>query len=419
IFTASVRRDASNIFGVSTNNRWLPLWSMGIAWNISEEPFLRSSEVDNLKLRLTYGYSGNIANDMSAQTILQFFNNAASTQVSLPAARIISAPNPELRWEKVATGNAGLDFVLFSNRIQGTLDVYVKKTMDLIDAFILDPTVGRSSMSMNVANTKSRGFDLSLTSENMRSLNLEWRSTVLFSYNNNWITKTYRNYNSPSDFLRPGVISLLEGTIAYPAYSYAWGGLNPESGQPYGVIDGVLSDDYRAITRTPLDQLVYHGSARPLYFGSVRNDFRYKSLSLSVNVIWRWAYFFRRKSIDYADLFNFSEGHKDYYQRWQSPGDELVTNVPAFEYPVGLGNTIYRNSEILMENGNHIRLQDIRLGYDISPVGKWRISRLQVFSTVNNVGFIWRANKHGLDPDLGTNTIPLPKNFVLGVSLQF
>lgn len=417
--SASFRKDASNMLGVATNNRWAPLWSVGVAWNLKNEKYFRSDIIDNLKLRLTYGYSGNVDNSMSAHTIISYLNNPLSSQVNLPAATIYMPPNPELRWEKVGTINAGMDFSAFHGRVAGRIDIYRKKTNDLIDAFLLDPTTGRNAMSMNVANTKSRGVDANVTVTNIKHRKMQWLTNVIFSYNNNWITHTYREYTSPSSYLRPGIMSYLEGSIAYPAYSYAWAGLDPETGAPQGILDGEVTTDYRAITRSPLDQLVFHGSARPLYFGSLRNDFNYAGLSLSINITWRWAYYFRRPHIDYSYLLAYGEGHADYYNRWQKPGDELHTDVPAFEYPVGSGNNVYRNSSILMERGDHIRLQDIRLGYDLPHAGQLGFDRIHIYLYASNLGFIWRANKHKLDPDLGGNSIPIPRNFAFGLTLDF
>lgn len=418
IVSGSFRKDASNILGVSTNNRWTPLWSAGLAWNVSNEQYFRSTVIDNLKLRLTYGYSGNVDNSMSAYTIISYLNNPASSQVNLPAARISTPPNPELRWEKVGTINVGLDFALFSDRITGSLDVYRKNTKDLIDAFLLDPTTGRSSMNMNVANTKGRGVDANVTTRNIRNAKFQWLTNILFSYNNNWITRTYREYTSPAPYLQPGTISYLEGTMAYPAYSYAWAGLDSQTGVAQGILDGVVTQDYAAIFGTPLDQLVFHGSARPLYFGTLRNDFSYAGISLSVNITWRWSYYFRRKSIDYRELLEYGEGHADYYRRWQKPGDELMTEVPVFEYPIGYSNSFFQQSAVLMEKGDHIRLQDVRIGYDLPYAKKIGINRAHIYVYASNLGFIWRANKHGLDPDLGGNSIPIPRNFAFGLTLD-
>jgi hypothetical protein len=122
--TASARKDASNLFGLSTNDKWKPLWSVGAAWNVTNEPFLRVSWLNNLKLRGSYGYSGNIDLGRSAVTTTQTYGISAFTNGLM--AQFSQFSNPELRWEKVGTINLGLDFAVLKNRLSGSVEVYQK-----------------------------------------------------------------------------------------------------------------------------------------------------------------------------------------------------------------------------------------------------------------------------------------------------
>lgn len=417
--TASARRDASNLFGVSTNNKWTPLWSVGASWALHHEGFFRSNALELLKLRATYGYSGNVDNSMSALTTIYYLNNAPSIGVDWPSAMLNYPPNPALRWEKVGNVNVGVDFGLTRARLSGSIDFYQKFTRDLLQEAPLDPTTGRSSMTMNVANTRSRGVDA-----NIRGIILDnsfsWEANLLFSYNNNWIVKSKRKYSNPRTFVGTGNISYAEGTIAFPAYSYKWAGLDPQTGEPRGYLNGEISKDYRAITsnQTTLDDLVFHGSARPLFFGSLRNNLSYRGFSISANISWRFKYFFRRLGLDYTRLLNNGDAHVDFYHRWMKPGDELTTHVPVFNYPINTqANTLYQNSEVLMEKGDHIRLQDIRIGYTLMGKNK-RFRNAHFFIYSSNLGILWRANKLGLDPGLSGN-IPYPRSYSLGVNINF
>lgn len=418
IVSGSARRDASNLFGVATNNKWTPLWSAGFAWVLNKEPFMNVTWLSLLKLRATYGYSGNVSNQAVGMTTLYYYSSNTMPEVSWPAAAISSPPNPQLRWEKVGNLNVGVDFSLWNNRLSGSIDLYQKKTNDLISRFPLDPTTGFGSMDMNVGKTESKGIDVNIKSVNTTG-RLIWTSNVVFSYNNNWVRESYYGYSSPSSYVRTGGWSNMKGTMFFPAYSYKWAGLNPETGQPRGYLNGKVSEDYRQITsrETTLDELVLHGSARPIFFGALRNTVQYDRFSLSANIAFRLNYFFRRTGLDYQRLFSSGDGHEDYRKRWQHPGDEQYTHVPALQYPLGAGNTFYQYSEVLMEPGDHIRLQDIRLDYRVGQ-SYWGVKQLNLFLLVNNVGILWRANDLKLDPDV-RGGIPLPRSYAVGLNLNF
>jgi hypothetical protein len=162
----------------------------------------------------------------------------------------------------------------------------------------------------------------------------------------------------------------------------------------------------------------FEGSSRPTTFGSLRNNFSYQSLSLSVNINYKLNYYFRKSTYTSSGLGE----NEDYYSRWQKPGDELKTNVPSVQYPPYTTDRdlFYAYSSALIDKGDHIRLQDISLSYDFDRSAKNRLpfKHLQVYGYINNVAILWRANHDGLDPDLSTNftnSYSLPRTFSLGV----
>jgi len=418
--SASARRDASNLFGVNTNQKWSPLWSIGTSWLASNESFWRSDWLSYLKLRATFGYSGNVDNSLSAYTTLTYAPNSSAYQVNLPNAYISSPPNPELRWEKVQTLNIGADFALKNNRVSGSLEYYRKSTKDLLGPFTLDPTTGVTSLTMNSANTVTNGVDVELNTKNVSGA-FSWNSSILYSYNKNLVKDYFLTYSNATSYINTG-ITPVSGYMAYPVFSYAWGGLDSEMGAPTGYINNELSNDYTSIVRnTPLDDLVYHGSARPVSFGALRNDFYWKGIGFSFNITYRFAYYFRRSSINYGDLFNGANGHMDYEHRWQKSGDELFTNIPAMSYPVNSNReAFYAGSEILVEKGDHIRLQDIRLSYRLNQrMTKYlHVRGAECYLYANNVMILWRANKLNLDPAVAGG-IPQPRSLSLGLTLNF
>ncbi|MGH2622261.1 MAG: SusC/RagA family TonB-linked outer membrane protein, partial [Sphingobacterium sp.] len=332
-------------------------------------------------------------------------------------AYIRNPPNPELRWEKVKTINFGTDFSLLNNRISGALDYYVKYTSDLLTPNTLDPTTGVNSLIMNVANTKTNGLDLRLNTLNT-SGKLQWKTTFLYSFNKNIVTKYLLRRTNSSNYISSGVTPE-EGYSVFPTFSYRFAGLDPENGDPIGYFEGGESKDYsKLIINTPVTELKYHGSSRPLIFGTLRNDFTIKDFSLSFNLGFYFKYFFRRPSFSSAALIG-GEGHDDYYKRWQKKGDEQQTIVPSFQYPANsYRDQFYLMSEAVVEPGDHIRLEDIRLSYIIPKIDRLKVGLINLSLYANNLGIIWRKNKLSLDPQ-NPYSVSAPRSIALGLNVKF
>ncbi|WP_339881109.1 SusC/RagA family TonB-linked outer membrane protein [uncultured Algoriphagus sp.] len=423
--TFSARRDASNLFGVATNQRAVPLWSAGLGWTISEEDFYGWGALPFVKLRFSYGYNGNVDRSLTAFTTAQVVTRSTLTQ--LPYLQIRNPPNADLRWERIKITNLGLDFESRDSRVSGSLEFYQKLGLDLIGQTPYAPSTGIEVFSGNTASTQTRGFDLNLVSRNLVG-EFEWTTVWLLSALNEKVT----------DFeIEPAISNLLNygeaglggtyfpnvGKPLFGIYSYPWAGLNPQTGDPIGIVDGEPSEDYMAIVNgATLESVNYHGPARPTTFGSVRNTVSYRGFTLSANISFRMGYYFRRSSIQYNTLLQGRGGHADYALRWQQPGDELKTDVPS--QPAGFNffrDSFYRSSAVLVEKGDHIRLQDIRLGYDLTQLsGKGLLSAFrnaEVYVYANNLGMIWKATDTDWDPDFGFNR-PL-KSLAVGIQLDF
>lgn len=416
VINGSLRKDASNVFGVDANAKWTPLWSSGLAWIVNEEKWFNLDIVDYLKLRATYGVSGNI--DLSMSGLVRINHSSAFVNgITWPTATIGTAPNPELSWEKVYKKNVGVDFSLFRSKLIATVDFYQKETRDLFDYAPLDPSVGTTAVVKNIASTRSHGVDLNLTSQ-QRWQKFTLRNTLRLAYNNNWISKTYLDYPGPLFILNRPIVSYKEA-MAYGLYTYKWGGLNSVDGRPQGYVNGELSTDYAKIQskETKFEDLILHGSRRPLYFGSFQTDIDYQKFSFSFIVNYKFKYFFKRDGIDYSRLFSGADGHRDYYNRWTKEGDELLTDVPALVYPLDASVSFYHNSEPLIEKGDHVRLSDVRLGYRVA-LEKYGVKTLNFYCYLSNIGILWRANKQRLDPDVG-GAIPVPREVSFGINFNF
>ena len=417
--SGSIRRDASNLFGVSTNQKWVPLWSAGAMWRLDKESFFRVKSLSLLKLRVTYGVSGNLDPTASALTNLYYFPGAYSI-LNIPYASIHTPPNPYLHWEKVKTFNTGLDFSFINNKVTGSLDFYVKNSIDLINSVALDPVTGFSSANRNSASIHSQGIDVVVNTLNINR-QVKWKTMLLFNYISFKVTK---NLNPP---VMEGLIS--DGSYIFPVLgynpyvivSYKWAGLDPATGAPRGYVDGKVSQDYDAIANNPLDQQVISGPALPPFFGTVRNTIEWKRFSLAVNIIYKLGFYFRRPAINYSTLFsNNGSNYPEFDKRWQSPGDEKITNVPSMIYPGDYArDNFYQWADINVERADNIRLTDIYAGYNL-PISKTKaLSSLELFTNISQLNILlWKANKSGLDPEVLYDVKPSPM-FSFGIRGNF
>ncbi|SEM53655.1 TonB-linked outer membrane protein, SusC/RagA family [bacterium A37T11] len=425
--SGSARKDESNLFGVDANQRGVPLWSAGGSWELSKETFYHLSSLPYLRLRATYGYNGNIDKTVSAYTTatpdLPAINRYGQLQYI-----IVNPPNPSLRWEKVAMFNAGLDFRTRNGRINGSLEYFFKHAQDLLGNSPVSATTGITQFRGNQANLETTGLDLQLDANILKGT-LGWTANILFSYARDKVTKYLSAPPSPTAMANYDFNYPVEGKPYSPIFAYRWAGLDPQTGNPQGYVNGQLSQDYAAILSVPSpSDLAYIGPGRPQYTGSLRNTLFYKTLSVSINITYKGHYYFRDNSVDYSTLIRTFGGvaqQPGYENRWQKPGDELNTNVPSFNYPVDPNREgFYRLSEALVEKGDHIRLQDIRLDYDLSnviPTGVWHAA--SIYAYVNNVGIIWKATHSYVDPDFvslsNANNYPSPRTYALGITVTF
>lgn len=404
ILSASGRLDQSNLFGVDANKKGVPLYSAGLAWVLSNEPFYNFTQIPYVKVRATWGYNGNIDKTTSAYTTA-LYRSATGTITKLPYADIQNPPNPELRWERVKTINLGLDFSLRNSILSGSIEYYTKHGIDLIGNTPFPSSTGISSFKGNYTSTKGAGLDLSINSKNIDRA-FKWTSSLIWSYAWDKISD-YKIKTTATQYLNNGeggglLIQPYEGRPLFALYSYQWAGLDPGNGDPQGFLNGELSKDYAKIieSATP-ENIIYHGSARPLYFGALRNTFSYGPFSLSATLNFRFKYYFRRASINYNSNEGLG-GHSDYSIRWQKSGDESFTNVPSIPLVTSLNrDDFYLFSATLVERGDHIRFQDVNLSYQIRQTKNLRLpfKQIEVFAFANNIGLLWCRNKAKLDPD--------------------
>lgn len=418
--SGSIRRDASNLFGVETRNKWSPLWSIGASWNIDQESFYKDRNLPYLKMRMTYGFSGTIDPSQSAVTTISY-SSYLERYSGLTSAGIYNYGNPTLRWEKVGMFNLGLDFGLQNNRFNGSIEYYHKTAKDLLGPTPIDPLMGYSGYIVtNVASMKGKGMDLILNATAIDAA-FKWRPSLILSLNTTEVTDYY-NQNADGLIADRGGLFAIKGRPVYAIYSQRWAGLDAK-GNPQGYLNGEKSIAYSTMNENvSVDNLVYNGSATPTLFGSFNHNFSYQHLSLSFSISYKFNYYFRKDAINYSTVFSGSSPTAEYNNRWQKPGDELITNIPAMVYPNNSNrNFFYQDSEVNVLKADHIRLQYINLSYSLNKADYKRlpVKSLDIFSNVSNLGIIWRANKEHIDPDFGNRSIPAPKTFSFGLRANY
>lgn len=429
LLSASMRWDGSNIFGVDFNQKGVPLWSVGLGWNLNRESFFKATWIDMMKLRATYGANGNIVRSQSALPYIMYGYNSIAAPWLAPA-RLGSVGNPSLSWEKVKTTNLGVDFSFLNRRISGSLEWYRKESENLIGADYPDPTTGiipvltrfNIDNTRNYADMSTRGMDVELKTWNTQG-KVKWYSTFLYSYVKNKVTNYYTSPGSPiNSYLTHGTPAPKIGVSRDQIYAIPWQGLS-SNGDPLVPNDTGLDTDYA----TYFNQLTYEdllpiGVKIAPFFGAIRNSFDWQNLSFSFNIIWRAGHKFRKESVSYNEVFASGiQVHRDYLDRWQHEGDENKTHVPAL--PSGTNtrrDQAYLFSDVLIEDASSIRLKDIQLSYHLSHsrLNKAGLSSLRIHGYVQNLGIIWKATKADTDPDAQA-IYPQPLQVNIGIQAKF
>lgn len=412
----SLRRDGSNLFGVDANRKFVPLWSIGTLWDVHKEKFFSNDLINKLQLRSSFGYNGNINKSVSAYLTAK--EGSTVSYYGQPFFEIVNPPNPSLQWERVANLNLGLSTALLNNRLSFSVEYWQKRALDLIANRPVATQAGVAEFLGNSASTKSQGWDITIESSNL-SGQFKWQSQAFIGFSKSYVSNIHgleaTNYSILSNIYDHPQI----GYSQFALFAFPMKGLSNQ-GDPIGYLENEESQDYRSIkNQQDLSDLNYLGSTVPTMNATLWNHFTYKGLDLSFSLRWYSGHFFRRNSLNNMDLYNNRYSVWDYDQQWQEPGDELTTNVPALIYPANINrNDFYKYSDVLIEKGDHLRLQDIQLSIETR---KWikasGFTSLKVKLSVTDVGLIWKSNNNGVDP-LYVNGNPIRPTYSFGLHLK-
>lgn len=423
--TGSIRIDQSNLFGTDPKYQYRPLWSVGAHYLLLENKF---NWIDRLTVRATYGINGNVAKDTGPFLIVGSDRNNNYTNES--ASYIKTPPNPTLRWEKTNVTNIGVDFNLLSNRLNGSIEYYNKKTTDLMGPFATDATLGWSSLEMNFGSVLNRGVEISLQSENINSGDFNWKSNFMFGYNKNKITEIQSSDESAYSYYNK--LNTRKGYAMNSLFSVRYAGLD-EAGVPTAFKkDGTIVKSADLLSK---EDLVYSGTYDPKYNASLTNTFSYKGFDLSFMFIYSGGHVMRDVAagmlLAQHPSYRTSNADRDLMNYWKNPGDELNPNTnPVFLFgnPNNhKANELWSAADKHVQKGDYIKLRDLTLGYSLPSemLKKYMIQGIRVNVQIQNLWY-WAANDSDLDPEVWTSTglspsrgTKYPASYTFGLSLNF
>ncbi|MFB9110007.1 SusC/RagA family TonB-linked outer membrane protein [Flavobacterium gyeonganense] len=400
--TGSARLDDYNNFGVSKKLRRTPLWSTGAKWNIKDENFLKDvSLVNNLSFRASYGYSGNINLEVFPFTNVSLADLDTFSQQ--PYAFISQPANPNLRWEKTGILNFGLDFSIFNSRLNGTVEYYKKNSKDLIVDFPVSPFYGapNNTLVQNAATLEGHGIDLSLNGVILKTKDFSWNSALVVSFNNTEVTDT-RLQNYSSYLNGTGSTPPIEGYPLNSVFAFRSAGLDAAGRTQVYDKAGNIVNSFTSLKE--IGDMKYMGTNIPSYYGSFSQTFNYKKLSLYVLATYKFDYVLFKPTyggyVNRQGRFNQYDLNTDIDQRWRNPGDEATTSVPGIQGSTGLSYVRYVFGDDQVIDGDHIRFRELSLKYDLtSLIDRGFVRGASISFAARNLGFFWRKNKDGLDPD--------------------
>lgn len=423
---ATIRRDGSSVFG--KNNRWGTFPSVSAAWNITEEKFMQNQHIfDNLKLRAGYGISGN-AMGFDVYSSYNTYGASGTFVYDGKTYRTYGATknaNPDLKWESTGMLNIGLDFAFLKGRLNGTVEVYHKKTKDLIWSYPVSTTQYIYGwMDANVGEMTNKGIEFTLNAVPVRTKNFMWSSTLNLSHNKNTVDKmqneTFHTTNlTQGDPMVAGVSAdgwtqkIMEGEPIGTFYTYQYAGIvNGRS--EYYVLDENGNRTGETTNNPSLKDRSITGCAQPKLNAGWNNTLTYKNWSLNAfitGVFGNDVYNSARAHYTAAQIF--SDGKNVLKEFLSNPVGDASSSLPSDRY---------------IEKGSYVRLQTLSLSYTFRNCFNDWIQDLTLYGTANNLFTI--TNYKGLDPEVNMGGIdpgidyrwsryPHTRTFMVGVKINF
>ncbi|MEJ7828825.1 MAG: SusC/RagA family TonB-linked outer membrane protein, partial [Segetibacter sp.] len=352
LFTATARRDGYSAFGANTN-KYATFPSVALAWNITNENFMSNiSAIDNLKIRVSYGTSGNQAinpyRTISQLGSVQYIYNSVTTSGVVSS----NLGNPNLKWESTTGTNLGMDFSLLKDRISGTIDVYKTHTDDVILTRQIPVISGYSAILDNIGKTSNKGIEVTLNTLNINNRDFTWRTSFNFAANRNKVVSIYGDDKDDRGN------NLFIGESLGAIYDYkllgVWQtGEDPLKTDPGAKPGDLKFEDINGDGKITTDDRRYLGNRFPKFTGGVSNTFMYKQFSLNIFLQGVYGVLKNNPVLDiqayagrqnlFADIGYWTETNAN-----NSRPSLAYRNTRAYNYP---------------SKSNYMRLKDITMSY--------------------------------------------------------
>ena len=423
---ATIRRDGSSVFG--KNNRWGTFPSISGAWNITEEAFMKNQNIfSNLKLRAGYGVSGN-AMGFDVYSSYVTYGATGTFVYDGKTYRTYGATknaNPDLKWETTSMLNVGLDFGFMKNRINGTIEVYNKKTKDLIWGYPVPTTqYVYGWMDANVGEMTNKGIEFTINIDAIRTKDFNWMTTINLSHNKNTVDKMQNDQFHTTNLTQgdPDVAGvsangwtqrIMEGESIGTFYTYQYAGtVNGRS--EYYVLDENGNKTGETTNNPGLKDRAITGCAQPKLTAGWNNSFSYKNWNLNAFITGVFGNdVYNSPRAHYTSAQMFSDGKNVLKEFLSNPAGDASGSLP---------------SDRFIEKGTYVRLQSLSLSYTFRNCFNNWIQDLTLYGTANNLLTI--TNYKGLDPEVNLGGIdpgidyrwsryPHARTFMVGVKINF
>jgi TonB-linked SusC/RagA family outer membrane protein len=429
-FTGYIRYDGSNGFGKSANARWLPTYTVAGSWNFDRENFVKRFKWLTMgRLRASYGLSADTGPATNTAALFQsIITRRPVVDEKESAIQLTSLENTELTWEKLYSGNVGVDLGFLANRVNLTVDGYIRNSFDLIDEIKTSGIGGQIYKVANYADMQSHGVDFSLDGVLFKNRDWDFRSRITVGYARTLITSVDNN---------PGIFDLVkaeganvQGKPVRSLFSIDYRSLNPKTGVPIFLNENgeVSSDVY--LQDQNISYLKYEGPVDPPITGGFNNTLTYKEFSLNVFFTYQAGNKIRLNPLYKGAFSDLDAMPREFLDRWVLPGDENITKVPSIsdqleqQYLVGTyPYNIYNYSTERVAKGDFVRLKSVSLAYKVPlPIAArygFKAASIQVSSI--NPWLIYADKKlKGQDPEFfnsGGVAQPIQKQFTVAIKL--
>ncbi|TBN16284.1 SusC/RagA family TonB-linked outer membrane protein [Hyunsoonleella pacifica] len=421
----SYRRDGSSRFG--DNNKYANFWAIGTSWNLHNTLFKESETVNNLKLRFTTGTSGNdFIGNFSSQSLYQYRFNYDDAGVPT----LSRGANPDLTWEKNENTNFGLDFGLFNNRINGSIDYYIRTTKDLLAQIPTPLTSGFDFLDANIGNFENKGFEIALNTINVQNDNFRWTTNITFATNEGTVVSLIED----RDLILRGNIAYKPDSPINALYLVDWAGVNPDTGfNQYRDTEGNLIDydtNLRGGNRNEITELreASDKTAIPTYHGGVTNAFTFRNFDASFLVSFSGGNHILNTGLhSLYNNVNLNQ-HIDVLNAWQNPGDQTniaVRTVDSRRPTTRILTSDFLQSTQFVQDASYIKLKNIVIGYTLNKTvsKKIGIERLRIFAQAQNILTITDVDY--IDPEFASGlggiglSAPINTGFSFGINANF